>query len=81
MPKWCLKYHRIDTLRVWLSRRASLWRAVASIVSLWSLMGLLALVAIVRYVLTRRRRIEALGSGELPEATEVLEKSEDRDRA
>jgi hypothetical protein len=70
-----------EGFRVWLSRRASLWRAVASIVSLWSLMGLLALVAIARYVLTRRRRIEALGSGELPEATEVLEKMEDRDSA
>jgi hypothetical protein len=70
-----------EAFRVWLSRRVSLWRAVASVVSLWSLVGLLALVAIARYVLTRRRRMEALGSGELPETTEVLEKGQDRESA
>lgn len=68
-----------EGFRVWLARRASLWSAVGSILSLWSLIGLLALLAIARYVVTRRRRIEALGPDELPEAPEVAGTSQDKD--
>jgi hypothetical protein len=65
-----------EAFRIWLARRASLWSAVGSLVSLWSIVALLALLAIARYVVTRRRKLAALGEAE-EASPEVVEEKGD----
>ena len=53
----------------WVVRRASLFQAILSVVSLWTVAALLAVAAAVRYQIRKRRRLAQLGDG--PSTPEV----------
>jgi len=51
----------------WVVRRASLFQALLSAISLWTIAALLAVAAVVRYRIRRRRRMDSLGDGPPPD--------------
>ena len=51
----------------WVVRRASLFQALLSVISLWTIAALLAVAAYVRYRIRRRRRLASLGDEPAPD--------------